>query len=263
MLEISSSQLQIIIANLFWPLCRILAFLLASPLLGHSSIPLHVKIGFAVFLSILVAPTLPTLPEITIFSWAGFGLLIEQMLIGLAIGFIMRVTFTTAQVVGDLIGLQMGLAFATLFTPESGNTMILARLLYMIALLLFISLNGHLVVLEILAGTFQTIPIGQANFSPESWRSISGYVGILFTTGILLALPMIAALLIINLAMGILNRSAPQLTVFSVGFPLTLAIGLFLLMILMKDMGKTLESVFGNGIHFLKQWLDGLILIAN
>lgn len=188
--------------------------------------------------------------------------MIEQILIGIAIGFVMRVTLTVTQVVGDLIGLQMGLAFATLFTPESGNTMILARLLYMITLLLFLGLDGHLVVIEILAGTFQTLPIGHLNFQADAWRKLANYVGVLFSAGLLLALPMIAALLIINLAMGILNRSAPQLTVFSIGFPLTLTVGLVLLTLLVKDFGPLLEQLLGNGVIFLRSWLGGIATIV-
>lgn len=263
MLEVNSAQLQLWLAHFLWPFIRILSFLLASPLLGHSSIPPHVKIGFAALVSIAIAPIIPPIPSIPIVSWAGFGLLIEQMLIGIAIGFAMRVTFTTLQVAGDLAGLQMGLAFATLFTPESGNTMILARLFYMIGLLFFVSINGHLIVIETLAHTFQKLPIGEITFQANAWHMLSKYVGILFSTGLLMSLPMIAALLIINLAMGILNRSAPQLTVFSIGFPLTLTTGLILLMILSKDMGKTISGIFENGLIFLDQWLAGLAIITN
>ena len=260
MIEVTSAQLQLWVAAFLWPLSRITTFLVAAPLLGHSSIPNPAKIGLGVLLTLIVAPTLPPLPEVPIVSWAGLGILIEQMLIGLAMGLVMRVTFTAVQVAGDIIGLQMGLAFATLFSPDAGNTMILARYLYMIALLMFLAFNGHLVVIEILATTFHTLPIGMVRFNPEAWRMLAGYGSTIFSAGLLLALPLVASLLIINLAMGILNRSAPQLTVFSVGFPLSLTVGLVLLMVLMGDLGRYLERLFSEGLQFLQHMLGNMSL---
>lgn len=258
MIEVTSAQLQFWVASFLWPLSRIGAFLVAAPLLGHSSIPNPAKIGLGILLTLVVAPTLPPLPDVPVVSWAGLGILIEQLLIGTAIGLTMRVVFTAVQVAGDIIGLQMGLAFATLFSPDAGNTMILARYLYMIALLMFLAFNGHLVVIEILATTFQTLPIGMIRFNPEAWNMLARYGATIFSAGLLLALPLVASLLIINLSMGILNRSAPQLTVFSVGFPLSLTVGLVLLMVLMGDLGRYLERLFSEGLIFLQQLLGNM-----
>jgi len=261
MIEVTSTQLQLWLVSFLWPFCRISAFLVAAPLLGHSSVPNQAKIGLAALITVVVAPGLPPLPDTPVVSWAGLGIMIEQLLIGIAIGLTMRVTFAVVQAAGDFIGLQMGLAFATFFAPDSGaNTMILARLLYMITLLMFLAFNGHLAVLEILAGTFSSLPIGTVTFNPSAWEMLARYGSTIFASGLLLALPLVASLLIINLAMGILNRSAPQLTVFSVGFPITLLVGLILLMVLMTDLGRFLERLFGNGLEFLQQLLGSLAL---
>ena len=254
MFEFTSDQLQLWLVSLFWPLCRITAFILSAPLLGHKNIPMPVKIGFALLFSIVLIPSLPPLPNIPLMSWAGLGIIIEQLLIGIAIGLVMRVTFTVVQTAGDIIGLQMGLAFATFFSADTGtNSMVLSRLLYMLSLLIFLAFDGHLMVLELLAGTFTELPIGSVHFSPNAWDMLVRYGATIFSAGLLLALPLVASLLLINLSMGILNRTAPQLTVFSIGFPLTLLTGLVLLMILMRDLGRFLQGLFGDALQFLHQ----------
>lgn len=258
MVEVDFAQLQLWLTSFFWPFVRLTAFLAASPLWGHDSIPRQAKLGLAVLITVVLAPVLPPLPDVPLISWAGLGIIVEQMLIGIAIGLTMRVTFAVIQAAGDIIGLQMGLGFATFFAPDTGtNTLVLARLLYMIGLLIFLALNGHLIVLEILAESFVSLPIGQA-LDPAAGITLVRHAAIIFASGLLLALPLVAALLTINLAMGILNRASPQLTVFSIGFPLTLTVGLVLLMVLMNDLGRFLSGLFGDSLIFLRQFVDSL-----
>lgn len=260
MVEVDFAQLQLWLATFFWPFVRLTAFLSASPLWGHKSIPMRVKIGLAVLLAALLAPNLPPLPAVPLISWSSLGIVIEQMLIGLAMGLTMHVILAVVQAAGELIGLQMGLGFASFFAPDTGtNTMILSRLLYMISLLMFLAFNGHLIVLEILAGSFASLPIGQA-LNPSAWQTLVRYASTILASGLLLALPLVAALLTINLAMGILNRAAPQLTVFSIGFPLTMCVGLALMMVLMNDLGRFLEGLFSGGLIFLRQLLESMAL---
>lgn len=260
MVEVDFAQLQLWLTTFFWPFVRLTAFLAASPLWGHDSIPMQAKIGLAALLAVLLGPVLPPLPAVPLVSWASLGILVEQLLIGIAIGLTMRVTFAVVQAAGEIVGLQMGLGFATFFAPDTGtNTMVLSRLLYMLSLLIFIALNGHLIVLEILAASFVSLPIGRT-LDPGAGITLVRHAGIVFASGLLLALPLMAALLTINLAMGILNRASPQLTVFAVGFPLTLTVGLVLLMVLMNDLGRFLEGLFGDALAFLRQFVDSLAL---
>ncbi|MFC3285178.1 flagellar biosynthetic protein FliR [Litchfieldella rifensis] len=257
MVEVTFAQLQGWLMLFLWPFVRITAFLMAAPLMGHSSVPRQAKIGLAALLTVVVGPNLPPLPDAPLMSWASLGIMVEQMLIGIAIGLIMRVMFAVVQAAGEFIGLQMGLAFATFFSPDTGaNTMILSRLLYMITLLMFLAFNGHLIVIEILASTFFTLPIGVGGFNAGAFELLVRFGGTIFVSGMLLALPLVGSLLIINLSLGILNRSAPQLTVFNIGFPMSLTAGLFLLMVLMTDIGRFLQRLFGDGLLFLRQWLD-------
>lgn len=259
MVEVTFAQLHGWLVAFFWPFARIAALMLSAPLWGHESVPRQAKIAAAGAVAVVIAPVLPPMPDVPLFSWAGFGLLVEQLLIGAAIGLTVRVMLAVVQASGEFIGLQMGLAFATFFDPASGtNMVVLSRILYMITLLMFLAFNGHLMVLEILATSFRTLPIGIARFDPEAFIMLARYGGTIFTAGMLLALPLVASLLIINLALGILNRSAPQLTVFNIGFPTSLTVGLILLMVLMTDLGSFLERHFARGLAFLQNLLETL-----
>lgn len=259
MVEVTFDQLHGWLVILLWPFVRILAFFSTAPLWGHSSVPRQAKIGLAFLIALVIAPVLPPMPDVPIMSWAGLGLMVEQMLIGIAMGLVMHVVFAVVQAAGEFIGLQMGLAFATFFDAGSGtNTMILSRVLYMIALLLFLALGGHLMLLEALVSSFQGLPVGIGAFNPAAFDMLVRYGGTIFVAGMSLALPLVASLLIINLAMGILNRSAPQLTVFNIGFPMTLLIGIALLMVLMTDISGFLQRLYGNGIAFLYSLIEAL-----
>ncbi len=258
MVEVTFAQLQGWITAFLWPFVRITAFFAASPLWGHSSVPNQVKVGLAALVAVVIGP-LVALPDVPLVSWAGFGIIVEQMLIGIAMGLVMHVTFAVVQATGEFIGLQMGLAFATFFDPGSGTNMaVLSRYLYMITLLMFLALNGHLIVLEILATSFTTLPIGLGGFNAGAFEMLARYGGTIFMSGMMLALPLVGSLLIINLSMGILNRSAPQLTVFNIGFPTSLTVGLALMMVLMTDIGRFLQGLFANGLGFMRELLDAL-----
>lgn len=258
MVDVSFDQLHAWLTAFLWPFMRLSGFFMAAPLLGHSAVPNRVKIGLAALLCIVVAPGLPPLPAAPVWSWAGLGIVVEQTLIGVAMGLALRVMFTVVQAAGEFIGLQMGLAFATFVSPDGANTMILSRLFYMITLLMFLAVNGHLIVIDTLATSFQTLPVGTSGLNPNGFEMLVRYGGTIFVSGLLLALPLVAALLIVNLSLGILNRSAPQLTVFSVGFPTSLTLGLFLLLVLMTDFGRFLQGLFSEGLQFLSQLVEAL-----
>ncbi|PRY64601.1 flagellar biosynthetic protein FliR [Vreelandella songnenensis] len=259
MVEVTFAQLQGWLIAFLWPFARITAFMAAAPLWGHSSIPNQAKVGLAVLVSIVIAPILPAMPNVAIMSWAGIGIMVEQIVIGLAIGLVMHIILAVVQAAGEYIGLQMGLGFASFFDASSGtNIMVLSRILYMITLLMFLAFNGHLMVLETLVMSFETLPIGMEGLNPNAFELLARYAGTIFASGMLLALPLVGPLLIINLALGILNRSAPQLTVFNIGFPTSLIVGLTLLMVLMTDIGRFLQSLFSQGLGMMQTLIEAM-----
>lgn len=230
MLSITTEQLNSWLTALIWPLVRILAILAGTPLLGSSSIPVQTKLGLAMLLAILVAPILPPLPQIDPGSGVGLIILLQQVIIGLAMGFSVRIVFTAVEMAGEITGLQMGLGFATFFDPQqSGQVQLVGRFYGLLATLSFLAIDGHLQVIDILVQSFSTLPIGAEGMDTASFTALIQWGMKIFTLGLHLALPVLTALLITNLALGILTRTAPQLNIFAIGFPLTLGIGLLVM----------------------------------
>lgn len=258
MIQVTFAQLHEWLTLFFWPFVRILAFLAASPIWNQRGVPRQSSILLGALMAFVIAPALPPMPDTPIVSVGGLGILVQEILIGIAIGFVLRVTIAVVQAAGEFIGLQMGLAFATFFTPGVGNTMVLSRIFQMITLLMFLALNGHLIALEILTNSFYTLPVGGPRLDGGAGEIIARWGGAIFTSGILLALPLIVSLLIINLTLGVLNRASPQLSIFSIGFPMTLLTGVVLLMALMPDLLRFLDILFAKSFSAMQAVVEGL-----
>ena len=218
MITLDSSQLVQWVSQFFWPLVRIMALFATAPILSERSVSKRVKIGLAVMITWLLMPLLPAV-NVTLFSPAGFWLLIQQMLIGIALGFTMQFAFAAVRLAGEVIGLQMGISFATFFDPNSGNTPVISRLLHLLAMLLFLSVNGHLWLLALLAESFTRLPLNAEPLHAGGLRYLVMQSGLVVSQGLMLGLPIITLLLCINMTLGLLNRLAPQLSIFVVGFP--------------------------------------------
>jgi len=224
MITLDSSQLVHWVSQFFWPLVRIMALFATAPILNERSISKRVKIGLAVMITWLVMPLLPAV-NVTLFSPPGFLLLIQQMLIGIALGFTMQFAFAAVRLAGEVIGLQMGISFATFFDPGSRlNMPVLARFLDMLAMLLFLTFNWHLWLISLLVDSFHTLPIGGEPVNANAFMALVKSGGLIFLNGMMLALPLIVLLLMVNLVLGLLNRVSPQLSIFAIGFPITLSV---------------------------------------
>jgi flagellar biosynthetic protein FliR len=242
------------ITAFLWPFTRLLALIGVAPVFGESTTPPLTKIGLAAVLAIAVAPSLPAMPAVPPASYQGLWILAQQIFIGVAMGFCMRICFAAVQTAGDFVGLQMGLSLATIFDPTTqANTEVLARLFNILAMLVFLSVNGHLLMLAMLVKTFTILPIGTPMLNPEGWVMVAQLGSKIFSAGLLLALPLIAALLTIHLAMGILNRAAPQLSVFAVGFPITLISGVVLLAVVLPQSTGFLASLFEETVNTMER----------
>lgn len=243
MLTLTSAQLNAWLAALMWPFIRILGLMIAAPLFGNDRFPVPVRIGLALFITLLVAPTLPPLPAVAPDSPAGLGLFAQQLLIGLAMGFAVRLIFTAVEMAGELIGLQMGLGFAVFYDPQnSGQMPVVGQFLGLVATLTFLAIDGHLLVIAVLADSFRVMPISPDAVDPQAWRTVAGWGGRILYAALLLSLPVVAALMTTNVALGVLTRAAPQLNIFAIGFPITLAIGFGALLLMLPY----LTPVFGD-----------------
>ncbi|MCW2485621.1 flagellar type III secretion system protein FliR [Candidatus Symbiopectobacterium sp. NZEC127] len=258
MLTLDSTQWEIWVNQFLLPLIRILALITTCPVFNERAVPARVKICLAVVITLLVAPYLPvnTTP---IFSVGGIWIIIQQLLIGAALGFTMQLAFAAVRLSGELIGMQMGLAFATFFDPTGGpNMQVLARFLNILAMLLFMAFNGHLWMISLIADSFYTLPISTAPLSGDGFLGLARAGSMIFINGMMLALPLITLLLALNISLGLLNRVAPQLTVFVIGFPLTLSVGIMTLGMLLFLLAPFTEHLFSEIFNVLADVLTKL-----
>ncbi|WP_411877542.1 flagellar biosynthetic protein FliR [Polaromonas sp. YR568] len=257
--SVTSDQLNLWMVAFLWPFVRMLALISTAPIFSEHAVPRRTKVGLAMLLTLVIAPTLGAPPAVPLVSAAGFWILVQQILIGAAMGFSMRMVFAAVQAAGEYAGLQMGLSFASFFDPTSGgNTMVIARLLNVMAMLIFLAVDGHLMLVMVLAESFQALPIADAPLAAGGWFLLANAGGEIFAGGLMLALPLIATLLTLNLAMGILNRVSPQFSIFAVGFPITLLAGVAMLQLLMQYLGPFLEPRFASGFGSTLGFLQGL-----
>lgn len=245
MISLTSVQIDAWIAAFIYPLVRILAFVAAAPLWSTAGVPRRTRLMMAIAIAIAIAPSLPDLPRIEPASLHGLWLMAQQMLIGIGMGFSARIVFSAVDLAGTFIGNQMGLGFATFYDPlSSSQTPVIAEFLGLMTMLTFLALNGHLLFVATLAQSFVAIPIGGPFLAAESWLNLSQMGTKIFSTGLLLALPIIIALMITNIALGILTKAAPQLNLFALGFPLTLAGGFVAIALSFSYLAAPLQAMF-------------------
>lgn len=260
MITITTAQWYAWISAFFFPFLRILGLVLAEPVFGNRSIPMTAKVGLALFVTLLLAPVLPPLPPVEPASAAGVLIAVQQLAIGLAMGFVLRIALTAAETAGQLAGLQMGLGFAVFFDPQSSaQTAVVGQFVGLFAILVFLSTNGHAVVLGVLAESFRVLPIVPAALDPNGWRLVAEWGSAIFSAGVMISLPVVAALLIANLAVGIMTRAAPQLNIFAVGFPVTLVTGFVALYLAAPFIGPALAHLFEEAIMTIGRVVEALV----
>ena len=227
MISLTEAQILAWITPLFWPFVRALALFSSLPVLGTRTVPTRVRIGLAAFVALAAQASMPEPPPVPLDSPVAFMLVLQQLVIGLALGFSVRVVFASVEFAGELIGLQMGLNFAGFFDPSTASTgTATARFFGTTVAWLFVVGGGHLMVIAVLVQSFQAFPVGPEPFAflkaaqPQRWGAE------IFSMGLWIALPLVALLLMVNLVLGVVSRVASQLNVFSVGFPVTLGVGL-------------------------------------
>ncbi len=248
MITVTTAELNAFIAAFVFPLTRILALLVAAPPFNNAGVPTRIQLILGLAITMAIAPGIDKLPNVEPASAAGLLIMGEQMLIGYAIGFSMRLVFSAIDMSGNIFGTQMGLGFATSYDPMStSQTPVVSEVLSFLALLLFLSIDGHLVMLSTLARSFQLIPIGVLPDS-ASWANLANAVVVVFSSGLLLALPIIVTLLITNTALGILGRVAPQLNLIVIGFPITITLGFIALYVGLPYLMPPLMQMFEHGL---------------
>jgi flagellar biosynthetic protein FliR len=229
-ITLTSGQIEAWIAAWLWPCVRIGACLMVAPVFGGRRVPARMRLVTAGAITVMVAPLVPQ-PAVALFSIAGVIVTVQQMLIGVAIGFVLQIVFDALAMGGQLLANTMGLSFAFNVDPLRGTgAPVVGQFYTLIATLTFLALNGHLAIVQALVDGFVTLPVGIEGLGPAGYWQVVGWGTALFRGALMVALPGLTALLIVNLAFGVVSRTAPTLNLFAIGFPATLLGGLFIVL---------------------------------
>jgi len=232
------------------PFLRLSAMMAVAPVFSAAGFNVRTRALFAVLIAALVAPSLPAPPVDNLLSGAGVLMGIREIGVGLVLGFIVQMAFGAAVFAGQAISMTMGLGFAMAVDPQNGvQVPVVSQLYVILATLLFLALDGHLLLIAAVVESYQLIPIGVAGLPVSSLSAVVALGTMVFAGGILLALPALTALLLINVAFGIVTRTAPQLNIFAVGFPVTILAGLFIMFLVMPGFIEALTQLIGSSLQ--------------
>jgi flagellar biosynthetic protein FliR len=253
LIQFSEEQLAAYLGSFFWPLFRISGFMMAAPVLGSQLVPMRIKLIIAVAVTVVVTPLLPAVPEVAPLSLSALALVLQQLLIGVALGFFLQLVFQTMVLAGQMIAMQMGLGFASMMDPTNGvNVTVVSSFYLMFVTVLFVAFDGHLQMIRVLVESFYTVPMAvDFSFIDNSVFPIVNALGWVFSSAMILALPAITALLISNFAFGIMTRAAPQLNMFALGFPVALMFGLFLIWLTFPTFTRLSGELFNEAFEFM------------
>jgi flagellar biosynthetic protein FliR len=228
-MTLTTGQIEAWMAAWLWPFLRIGACLMVAPIFGTRFVPARFRIVLAAAITLIVAPLLPAPPDVSPFSGTGVVITVQQVIIGIAVGFVLQIVFDALAMGGQLLANTMGLSFAFNVDPLRGTgTPVLGQFYTLIATLTFLSLNGHIAIIQALVDGFATMPVGTDGLGVSAFSEIALYGSQLFRGALMVALPGLTALLIVNLAFGVVSRAAPSLNLFAIGFPVTLIGGLLI-----------------------------------
>lgn len=256
-MTIEAAQILETIGNFLWPFVRISAALIVMPVLGGSFTPAKVKLLLALALTLLIAPLLPASPPLDLLSVEGVTLLAREILIGLAIGFVVQLVFDAIALGGQAISMTMGLGFAVFIDRQNGvNIPVLGQLFMMLGMLIFLSLDGHLAVIELLADSFRLLPLTGPGLSQDAVGSLLAWSSQVFVVAAKIALPAVTALLIVNLSFGVMSRAAPTLNLFAIGFPVAMLLGFAVIFLSMDNLRESVSQALSDALLFVPELLN-------
>ena len=253
MIQVTEAQLDAWIAAYFWPFARIGACFMVAPIFGARFVPIRVRLVLALAVTVIAAPLIPALPPVPVFSIGGIVVTIQQMLIGIALGFMLQLIFDAIGLGGQLIANSMGLSFAFNVDPMRGaSTPALGQFYLLLTTMTFVALDGHLALIELLVRGFQTLPPGEEGIGRDGLWLVMGFASRMFEGALSVALPGMTALLVVNLAFGVMSRAAPTLNLFGVGFPIMLVFGLAILVAGLPMVQTTFATLMGDAFAALR-----------
>ncbi|WP_435274265.1 flagellar biosynthetic protein FliR [Psychrobium sp. nBUS_13] len=237
-----------------WAFARVSGMFMVMTVVGSNNLSTRLRLFYALAITYLIVPTIGHFPTADLFSFSSYIIVIQQTLIGVAIGFISVLVMQSFVIAGQVIGMQTSLGFASMVDPGSGQTVpVVGQFFLLLATLMFLAIDGHLIMIKMLVISFETLPIGEVGLSSVTMENIAKWGMWMFTSALAMSIAAMVALLVINFSFGILTRAAPQLNIFSIGFPVTMLAGLLVLWL-------TLDTVMS---HFDAQWARGMEMMCN
>lgn len=248
-MEFTESVINQFMADFLLPLSRISALIMSMIGFGARTIPMKIKLGLSILVTVAIMPAIPPTHVENLFSFTTVLLVAEQTIIGVMLGFVTLLVVNTFTLAGQIIAMQTGLGFASLVDPASGmNVPAVGQFFLILSSLLFWVMDGHLAYLQFVVGSFDTLPIVGGDFDSVKFKEIAEWGGWMFSTALSLSLAPVTAMLLINFSFGVMTRAAPQLNIFAIGFPITMCAGLLI-------MWLTMGNFF---THFQLQWQRAL-----
>ncbi len=253
-MEFAASTINQFLADMLLPFMRISGMFAAMVGISAKTVPPPVRALLTLFLTLVIMPVVPATPVAEVFNLGTFVLVIQQLIIGLAIGFISTMVLNTFVLAGQVVAMQTGLGFASIVDPVNGiNVPAVGQFYLILATLLFWAFDGHLAMIRMIVMSFSAFPIGEAWFEPEQFEAIALWGGWMFVGAVTLSLAPIVSLLIVNLAFGVMTKAAPQLNIFSIGFSIAQIMGLVIIWVTMDNFVH----------HFEIQWDEAQQLMCN
>jgi len=248
---ISDSQIATWISAGWLPFVRISAAMMAAPLFSHRAIPRQIRLGVALMLAVLLMPWQPAMPDFNPLGLQGVLLTANELILGICLGFMLQLVFEAVMFAGQFVATGMGLGFASVIDQQQGiSVAVMGQFFMLITMLLFLAMNGHLAFIKLLADSFVAWPVGTAVVQPETFGVLLTAIGGMLRNALGIALPAVVALLVVQIAMGVMSRAAPTLNLFAVGFPVTLMLGLLVvertLPALLPQVQRLLTIAFSN-----------------
>ena len=239
------------VSDFMWPFARVTGLLLVAPIIGSAYIPVTIKILVAVVITIFIVPLVQMPTNVDPLSLFGLVILVQQILIGIVIGMIIQIVFNAITIAGENIAMTMGLGFAHMTDPVNGVTIpVISQLLTVIASLYFLALNGHIALINMLVNSFEILPFAEL-YSTSNLIAVAEWGSRMFIGAVLISIPAVTALLVVNIAMGLMTRVAPQMNIFSVGFPLTMMLGFIFVMISIPMAMNVFQSLLNDSFQYI------------
>ncbi len=240
-----------------WALLRVSGMVLIAPIFGAVFAPMRVRVMIAVVIAVAMLPVIPELPQVSPLSVGGFLAIGRELLIGVAIGFMLKLVVEAATFAGQVVSTGMGLSFAVVVDPQAGNTPLLGRLYIITATLLLLAANAHLALIAAVAESYTLLPIGQSGLAASSALDLVRFGSVIFTGAMHLAMPAVIAILMVNVAFGVISRAAPTLNLFAVGFPVTLMLGFIVLTLSVRSQDVVWANLFEKALSQTALLLTG------